>query len=351
MVVISRCQRQALPGQSSAAAACGYLARGGEYGNLALAFDKIRDLSLGHTAAYTTCSTGPPEHPRVTIIFVISSDIFFFNENGSTIPNFSDFRLCQYFESRVRPSSSLCREMAPKRRATAMATAAAAAPAQAPPLTGCTIAASGTFPGASQAAIAELIAELGATFVRSVTQDCTHLVATSSELQKQTAKVKAALSNPNVRIVSLSWIQTSADDNAKAPEDDHLVAPNPTNVVPKTTTKVNVNGGSSTGTQQTNGQPKRSASLDTLSKAPAKKQKIEPAPATPAKPKAVPDTTAQDPSQAKSVKIPQDEGVNSLTHQVYVSPDGTIYDASLNQANSSNNNNKFYRIQVRSHSP
>ena len=31
---------------------------------------------------------------------------------------------------------------------------------------------------------------------------------------------------------------------------------------------------------------------------------------------------------------------------MHIDDDGTIYDASLNQTNSTNNNNKFYRIQV-----
>ncbi|OIW28197.1 PARP-domain-containing protein [Coniochaeta ligniaria NRRL 30616] len=232
--------------------------------------------------------------------------------------------------------------MAPKRGANAKAAAAAAA--QAPPLTGCTIAVSGTFPGVSQAAVAELIAELGGTFVKSVTQDCTHLVATSSEVQKQTAKIKTALSKPDVRIVNLSWIQSSEANNARAPEDDHLAAPGPTAAVPQIATNGKTNVGSLTGHQQTNGQSKRSASPDTLSSAPLKKQKTQPA--APAKPKAAPAAKAKAASQAKHVNIPQAEGVNSPSHRVYVSPDGTIYDASLNQTNSSNNNNKFYRIQV-----
>jgi poly [ADP-ribose] polymerase len=232
--------------------------------------------------------------------------------------------------------------MAPKRGVKAKVAAAAAA--HAPPLTGCTIAVSGTFPGVSQAAIAELIAELGGSLVKSVTQDCTHLVATPSELQKPTAKVKTALSNPNVRIVTLSWIQTSAADNAKAPENDHLAAPGPTAVVPQLTTDGTANVRSSSGPQQTNGQSKRSASPDTLSSASVKKQKTQPA--ANAKPKAAPAAKAKAACLVKRVNVPQDEGVNSPSHQVYVDPDGTVYDASLNQANSSNNNNKFYRIQV-----
>ncbi|KAF4969972.1 hypothetical protein FSARC_2874 [Fusarium sarcochroum] len=49
----------------------------------------------------------------------------------------------------------------------------------------------------------------------------------------------------------------------------------------------------------------------------------------------------------KDVAIPLDEHCTLPTYQVYVDPDsGLIYDASLNQTNSSANNNKFYRVQL-----
>jgi poly [ADP-ribose] polymerase len=222
--------------------------------------------------------------------------------------------------------------MAPKRGAKAQPVG------QATPLADCTVAVSGTFPGTSQAAIGQLISKLGGNYVKSVTQDCTHLVATPSELQRQTAKVKAALSYPSVHIVGLEWVQASEADSTRAPENDHLIgAPVPQTVVPQTTTngKAVNNGvnGSTPAPQKTNGQSKRSASPDTLSTVPAKKQKTR-------------STTKPSASQSKRIFVPQDEGVNSPSHQVYVGPDGTIYDASLNQTNSSNNNNKFYRIQV-----
>ncbi|KXJ92013.1 poly polymerase catalytic domain-domain-containing protein [Microdochium bolleyi] len=53
---------------------------------------------------------------------------------------------------------------------------------------------------------------------------------------------------------------------------------------------------------------------------------------------------------AKSLdaKIPLDEGAarNYGSYTVYINEDGVIYDASLNQTNASNNNNKFYRVQI-----
>ncbi|KAG9965873.1 PARP-domain-containing protein, partial [Aureobasidium melanogenum] len=57
-------------------------------------------------------------------------------------------------------------------------------------------------------------------------------------------------------------------------------------------------------------------------------------------------TEAQFASAGAKLDIPIDEGVSSSWH-VYVDPDtGIIYDASLNQTNASNNNNKFYRVQL-----
>ncbi|KAF1350007.1 poly polymerase catalytic domain-containing protein [Delphinella strobiligena] len=50
---------------------------------------------------------------------------------------------------------------------------------------------------------------------------------------------------------------------------------------------------------------------------------------------------------SSKLHIPIDEGCPHASYQVYVdSGNGIIYDASLNQTNASNNNNKFYRVQL-----
>jgi poly [ADP-ribose] polymerase len=46
------------------------------------------------------------------------------------------------------------------------------------------------------------------------------------------------------------------------------------------------------------------------------------------------------------INIQIDEGCPLTHYMVYIGDDGVIYDASLNQTNAGNNNNKFYRIQV-----
>ncbi|TKA72724.1 hypothetical protein B0A55_05551 [Friedmanniomyces simplex] len=49
----------------------------------------------------------------------------------------------------------------------------------------------------------------------------------------------------------------------------------------------------------------------------------------------------------KRLRIPVDEHCPLASFHVYIDPhDGIIYDASLNQTNASNNNNKFYRVQL-----
>lgn len=55
-------------------------------------------------------------------------------------------------------------------------------------------------------------------------------------------------------------------------------------------------------------------------------------------------------SSKKAMVIPVDNFCTLPGFEVYVDPDsGVIYDASLNQTNASNNNNKFYIVQVSHH--
>ena len=52
-------------------------------------------------------------------------------------------------------------------------------------------------------------------------------------------------------------------------------------------------------------------------------------------------------AKAGTSHIPLDDGCHLTSYHVYVDPnDQLIYDASLNQTNAGNNNNKFYRVQV-----
>lgn len=52
-------------------------------------------------------------------------------------------------------------------------------------------------------------------------------------------------------------------------------------------------------------------------------------------------------AKSKKVTIEVDEYCTLSGYRVYIEDDGSIWDASLNQTNSSANNNKFYKVQVR----
>jgi poly [ADP-ribose] polymerase len=67
------------------------------------------------------------------------------------------------------------------------------------------------------------------------------------------------------------------------------------------------------------------------------------------KPKIKEEAKVGDGQNAKSGKIAVslDEECPLAQYQVFIDDDGTIFDASLNQTNSSANNNKFYKAQVR----
>lgn len=56
----------------------------------------------------------------------------------------------------------------------------------------------------------------------------------------------------------------------------------------------------------------------------------------------------QDTKATSQLHIPVDEECPLASYRVWINPDdGVIFDAALNQSNSSGNNNKFYRLQVR----
>jgi poly [ADP-ribose] polymerase len=80
-----------------------------------------------------------------------------------------------------------------------------AAPAAAP-LDGCSVAASGRFPGgATQSTLQTRLTSLGADFTSSVSASTTHLIATEKDFETNSTKVKAAAAH-NVPVVTLEWL-------------------------------------------------------------------------------------------------------------------------------------------------
>lgn len=280
--------------------------------------------------------------------------------------------------------------MPPRRRA------AASAPVD-PPLDGCAIAVSGKFDdiGHSHASLEALIRKHGGTLTRSVTKATTHVVSTDDDFNSKSNKVTAAhtkglpILNPSWLIDTdskgtkqnpgdYSWSSSKANGTAKAtangtskkrspPVDDAeedsqprskrarstSVAP-PSKAKPKTTKKgTQAKADVGDESEEEEEKPKTKAK----SKAPAKrttkgKVAVKPEPESESEPE--PEDLKEEKVVAegqfikkKDVAIPLDDHCTLPNYQVWVDPDsGLIYDASLNQTNAGNNNNKFYRIQV-----
>ncbi|KAL6707497.1 hypothetical protein ACN47E_004067 [Coniothyrium glycines] len=206
-----------------------------------------------------------------------------------------------------------------------MARKAAQKAVQAAPLDGCSVATSGKFTGTTQGALQTRIKALGGEVASSVTADTTFLIATEKDFENNSTKVKSATAH-NVLIVTLEWLEECEASNTKVDETQFLLStPAPSN--------------STTAQPQANGTKKRAAS-----------SAASPAPSQDAnkKPKIAETAKVGDGQNAKSNKIAVeiDPYFTLSNYQVYIDGDGTIWDASLNQTNSSANNNKFYRLQT-----
>ena len=99
----------------------------------------------------------------------------------------------------------------------------AAKPAITPtPLTGCSIAISGSIPSYTQAAVKSLIEKLGASVASKVNDGTTHLVTTAFDLEKNTTKVKDATKR-GIPIVEVSWLEDCDSTKTRVKEDAHVV--------------------------------------------------------------------------------------------------------------------------------
>ncbi|KAL5349340.1 hypothetical protein ACLOAV_005630 [Pseudogymnoascus australis] len=233
------------------------------------------------------------------------------------------------------------------------------------PLGGCDIALSGTFSAGSHGVIQAQLAGLGAELSGSINDDTTHLVTIQRDYDKPSVKVKAALEK-NLHIVSYEWVMECLATNSKVPEKSYLFTsllvdvpsqPNGSNGALKREATADISADENVKPQIK--KQKGSTGPKIVGKADVKVKTAGKADAkvkTEAKVKTDNSETEAKSGQitdgqvAKSldVKIPLDEGC-SLSYDVYIHDDGMIYDASLNQANATANNNKFYRVQVQRH--
>ncbi|KAK0668075.1 putative poly polymerase 2 [Cercophora samala] len=230
----------------------------------------------------------------------------------------------------------------------------AAAAAAKPPLDGCKIALSGTFAGMTQSAVKAKAEAVGATVSSAVTEDTTHLVATEADFSKPSAKVAKA-KNLGIPIVSFEWLSLSEQKNGKQAEQDFALG---------TAASAQTNSGrppaaTTSATSRKRAAPAVDSSSDTETAAPPAKKgrganvkvetddvKVEDGVTEQKKARQEKALGEGQVLKRKDTRIPIDDGCPFTSSVVYIDADGVIYDASLNQTNASNNNNKFYRIQL-----
>ncbi|KAL8938500.1 MAG: hypothetical protein Q9216_003860 [Gyalolechia sp. 2 TL-2023] len=155
---------------------------------------------------------------------------------------------------------------------------------------------------------------------KTINNKTTHLVASQKDIDHESAKVSQAAKNPQIKTVSIQWLMDSVLDGEKNDEEAYEMEPGtPANPVTKNTST-------------TYDTKKRALYQSTL-------EVDEPA------------TKKQRGEQylGHQVEVPLDARcVKQLpgSWKVWTDQSGLIYDATLNQSNISNNNNKFYVMQL-----
>ncbi|KAL2863670.1 putative poly(ADP)-ribose polymerase PARP [Aspergillus lucknowensis] len=192
------------------------------------------------------------------------------------------------------------------------------------------VAVSGTFPGYKQAGLKAIVERHGATFSSSVGNDCTHLVTTQKEVEKNGTKYQQACALKKCEIVSLDWLLDS--DKAKKPVSEK----------PYHFHTHNNSSGGQTDDASAETDEKRSAkrALDADEEGSSKKLK-----------NGAEDAQRVTADKADKLKVPVDElyypnGTGWQAPAVYIDDSGLIWDATLNQTVAAANNNKFYRVQL-----
>lgn len=193
------------------------------------------------------------------------------------------------------------------------------------PLAGYTVALSGTFPGTTHPTVSNKITNLGGGISKTVTADTSVLVSTPADVSKGSKKVQDAKSN-GIPIVSIDWLgEVELSGDAVAHDDFSLVT------------------GSAPAVDLKGKSKKRAASPDNANVPASKAAKVGPLDSAPKLEPKVGDGSIL---KSHDVKVPLDEGCPLQTYRVYIDDEGIVYDASLNKADASANNNKFYRVQV-----
>jgi poly [ADP-ribose] polymerase 2/3/4 len=282
--------------------------------------------------------------------------------------------------------------MPPKRRAAA----AKDAPAPAKPLEGCVLALSGKFAayGHSHGSLEALVRDLGGTVMASVNPKTTHVICTDDEYEIDSKKVADGKAR-DLPLLGPQWVIDCSSQSKKvdptwyACGKSSSTAGAANGAIKSTATNGTASQDAAASDDTTTNGKKRPiaiAASDDKDEPQSKKTratkgtkgtkadaKAKAEPKAKAKGKAAakaikdepedePDDKPEDKSEEqveeemvaegqflkkKDTVIELDEHCDPKLGQVYVDDEGMIWDASLNQSNSSANNNKFYRVQVR----
>lgn len=240
---------------------------------------------------------------------------------------------------------------------------AAAAPAT-KPFEGFKLALSGKFNaiGYTQSALEPLVKELGGSVGSRVDADTTHLVCTEDDFKAQSTKVAAAQAK-DIPILKPDWLLDCSTDKKAHDVDDYLLSQPKNGAASTSDSKADTKADTKTSASVPLRGTKRKAddASGSSKKAPQKKKAVEDKKDVKTDEEEEEEEEKEGEKETKEVAdgqfikrkdvvIPLDSHCPYTDRVVHVDPDsGMIYDAALNQSNSSNNNNKFYRLQVRSH--
>ncbi|KAI1415635.1 PARP-domain-containing protein [Hypoxylon sp. FL1857] len=201
------------------------------------------------------------------------------------------------------------------------------------PLAGCVVSISGTIRGLTHLSIVrDIISPLGATFVSKMEPDRghTHLVATHSDYRKSSSKVRYAKAK-NIHIVTITWLLDSLEHMSRMDESAYSFDA--------------IGSGALGQKRKATQEPVEDCDDDDHAREKSKRSKGE------AQEQDLETTKQPDGQIAKSLDVRVSLDFNTrrwgyADYEVYVDDNGVIYDAVLNQSNSSRNNNKFYKLQV-----
>ncbi|KAM4066516.1 poly(ADP-ribose) polymerase catalytic domain-containing protein [Hirsutella rhossiliensis] len=210
--------------------------------------------------------------------------------------------------------------MPPRRGAKPQQPAAAAAA----PLEGCVVAFSGRFRDKydhSHDSLIKFVRSLGGAVAKTAAASMTHLVCTEPDYVDGTVKVRAA-QEQHVPVVKPEWLFASPSAARGRNKKRPIAA-----VADSSADHDN------TAVQASSPQAKKlKANGKASDEPPADEDKV---------------VAEGQFVKKKGVAIPLDSYCPLTSYRVHVDPDtGMIYDASLNQSSTSNNHNKFYRLQV-----